>query len=1128
MKIRNIILLNVLCWGLCCSLFGQETNRLTNPILSMRDGAVERFMGYFYAIGEGTAGKIYTSQNLIKWSGPTLAVTTDKATWLNDPQWTEASVYTGIMAGDLVYRNGVFHTYWNGIGHAYASTPLEQYKESSITEPFDDYGIDVQVFQDENGDLYYVKKRNPADPHPITGAASTIDGAEVWIYKMNTPFSIKDATTRKVQLTHQRGHPTSVNHVNFEGPELLKYRGKYYILYASNRMGPRSGMYQVGAASSDSPMTFENSKKYPNPILTRNTEQQLLDYKALLNSAEHGGWSAKYTTGTPSGAWKTLSYDDSSWSNGVGGFGRQEYDYYSGTVFTNAKVRARKTAWTTSKIYIRRKLTLDKVPESIALKYWVNADANFYINGNLLNIKAVNETYCNMDIDPAMFVVGENIIAIEATSQCSGSTCQQLIDFGLFDTGGKSVENVIIGPSQPNFVTGPNGFERWMMYKGYFNGNQIQGIDRIHFYDKELVAETSTVKNSSGYRPTPSLPTNINLCTSAIYYPFETKRGEWRIAGGVLSQNNTQGGEIIYRKSPESNYRFEAPFRILDPSGWAGVYAFYQDEDNWLKVEIGRNRQWRVTKNIAGVTSVKVEALPTQFAFLENNSLVTSYEEPWHTLTIYKNGGKFKVELDYFNLTLDELIDTPFSGLGTFGLTASSDNITFDAMQYTIGYDEYDDNIAGWENLKGQWIVDSKGLNQLNTTGEAQTFKGDSLWNYEFSTYVKTETLPTNGKIGFYPIYINENNNVKVAVNYSTKTLDLEGKKDGVDIQKQSVPLTKRILKYYTVSQYPTTQYKYDLRNESLISGIEILWFEGEYPYLSQTFDLPKTVTFYAYQNGSWVKIDAQLEGELRFSEFNKFTFAPIKASAIMMVVTNNTGKASRAFSAYFTEESSAGYFLRGRRESDGLHIFLDDDYKLRISDDWGKARVGLFTEDVKATFNGMLSYQSGGVSVGSIGLDESVSCKVGESVQLLPQIQPYNATNTTLYWVSSNSDVVSVDNTGRITRHKSGDVTITAYSTDGTFKTATTTVDESGSGVVEIQNDFDFKIYPNPARDILHYSSERKPENIKVYSTTGRKVIEMKPRDSNEIRVDFLSAGVYLVEFQIENKDVKTRFIKN
>ncbi|MDR1809654.1 MAG: family 43 glycosylhydrolase, partial [Prevotella sp.] len=322
----------------------EDKNKLKNPILNMQDGAVERFMGYYYAMGGGTAGKIYTSKNMVSWGNAVQAINTNEATWLNDPQWTQRTEYKSVGAGDILYRNGVFHAYWNGIGHAYSATPSGAYKEGSITAPFDDYGIDVQVFQDENGDIYWVKKRNPSDPHPMTGAASDIDGPEIWVFKMNSPFSRWDITVAGKQLSHQRGHPTSVNHINFEGPEMLKYRDRYYILYASNRMGPRSGMYEVGVAESDQPMNFSNSKKYPHPVLARNTEQHLLNYNVILNTAEHGGWTSKYRTATPPSGWTEAGFDDSSWTTAQGGYGRQEYDLFGNTgTLTNAKIRARKT-----------------------------------------------------------------------------------------------------------------------------------------------------------------------------------------------------------------------------------------------------------------------------------------------------------------------------------------------------------------------------------------------------------------------------------------------------------------------------------------------------------------------------------------------------------------------------------------------------------------------------------------------------------------------------------------------------------------------------------------------------------------------------------------------------------------
>lgn len=936
-------------------------NRLCNPVLSMRDGAVERFNGMYYAIGEATKGNIYYSKDLVHWSGPVFAVAANEALWLKDPKWTQAYTYKEVGAGEIVYRNGVFHTYWNGIGHAYAATPFGPYKEQSINEPFEDYGIDVQLFQDDDGEIYWVKKRNASDPHPMTGTPSNLDGPEVWTFRMNSPFSRNDITVGKVQLIHQPGHPTSVNMHNFEGPELLKYRSNYYLLFVSNRMGPRSGMYEIGAAQSDGPMNFDNTKKYPHPVVVRNTEQHLLDYKIILPSAEHGGWSARYTTSDPKEGWTKVGFNDKDWLDSLGGFGRQEYDYFANVRFTHAKIRARKTYWTTPKIYIRRKFSLKEVPAKMALKYWVYADAVFYINGKKITINERSNTYSTMQPDPSFFVKGENIIAVEATSPCKDNKCSQFIDFGLYDTGTNDVEDIVIGPGQPNFVTGPNGFERWLMYKAYFNNKQIQGIDRIHFYEKEMVVESSTVNNTKGYRPKPAMPGFIDYFDAPEYENYEFLNGsKWKMADGVLSSEKPEAA-LLLQKPSATNYRFEVPFRIIENNGQAGVYAFYQDEKNWLKIQINKSGNWVAEQCVKGKKELDTRKLPEKFAFLENNPLVSHYDAPWHTLTIYKNANLFRVELDQFNLTLSGDMITPFSGAGRVGLIAASDRVAFDAIQYTMGWDEYDDNISGWKYASGNWSVEKKGFVQSEVKGEAVSFKGDPAMNYEFSTYMKNENLPSSGKAGYYPLYIDKENYVKASINYQTRKFEVEQIKAGKPESQQNFPLQKKVLRYYTVKEYPTSSYQYDFRNESVISGIDILWMEGNYPYLKQTFVLPQSVQFYALLEGKWVMLNAKLEGTLSFSLPNRYTFPEVKTIAIKMVVASQTGFASRAFSAWFTEKISAGSFFRCRRENGGLHLFVDDTYLGEVKGNWDKSSVGLFTENQSTTFNGMLFYELGG-----------------------------------------------------------------------------------------------------------------------------------------------------------------------
>ena len=121
---------------------------------------------------------------------------------------------------------------------------------------------------------------------------------------------------------------------------------------------------------------------------------------------------------------------------------------------------------------------------------------------------------------------------------------------------------------------------------------------------------------------------------------------------------------------------------------------------------------------------------------------------------------------------------------------------------------------------------------------------------------------------------------------------------------------------------------------------------------------MPRTVRFFALQEGVWKLLDAELEGELKFSCLNKYSFPPVKTTAIKMVVENHSGKFSRAFSAWFTEDVTAGYFLRCRREHSALHLLVNDTYLGALNGNWSKSKVGLFTGNQQAVFNGMLFYE--------------------------------------------------------------------------------------------------------------------------------------------------------------------------
>lgn len=61
----------------------------------------------------------------------------------------------------------------------------------------------------------------------------------------------------------------------------------------------------------------------------------------------------------------------------------------------------------------------------------------------------------------------------------------------------------------------------------------------------------------------------------------------------------------------------------------------------------------------------------------------------------------------------------------------------------------------------------------------------------------------------------------------------------------------------------------------------------------------------------------------------------------------------------------------------------------------------------------------------------------MGSQVTLVPEIQPFNATNQKLVWYSSNSDVAEVDSDGTLTAVNQGEATVSVTTEDGGFAAA-------------------------------------------------------------------------------------------
>lgn len=70
------------------------------------------------------------------------------------------------------------------------------------------------------------------------------------------------------------------------------------------------------------------------------------------------------------------------------------------------------------------------------------------------------------------------------------------------------------------------------------------------------------------------------------------------------------------------------------------------------------------------------------------------------------------------------------------------------------------------------------------------------------------------------------------------------------------------------------------------------------------------------------------------------------------------------------------------------------------------------------------------------------------------------------------------------------------------------------------------FQIYPNPTKNIFQIKNNSEIEKLTIFDYLG-KVILTQTQNNNEINVENLSKGIYIIEIQLENEKVYKKFIK-
>jgi len=937
-----------------------------NPVAPVYDGTIEKYRGEFYMMGTGTDGKVLHSRDMVSWTMPDKpSITTEGAKWLdNPPVEFYRGNYARFGAGDIIYRNGVSHIYFNGIGHAYGATPDGKYTTTCTDGPFDTYGIDAQGFQDEDGKFYYIKKVNPVDPDPLTGLERKGAVPEIWAWESPSPWQRGEKGVFLLRGTD--GSWDRVDNTNFEGPEMFRYRDNYYILYSPNCMSVRTGLYHIGVARSASPVGFGEGSKYDAPLIFRNNEQQMEQYTQLLHDAHLGGWECDYTFTKPSGDWLAASYTPKpeQWQKGEGGFGAERLD-------RNVTVRSVRTDWKTPNLWIRREVNIEKIPARMAFRIAADCHFTIWVNG----VRALSDSdfadpqgyrlkggYRMAEVRPSLFREGGNIICVEATAPVAP---MRYLDFGLFGDSGDGngsggFSKTVTGPSQANYIVGRNGFEQWIVYKAFWNGVSGQGMSRLYF--KGLDPVSYTIPQQLTECSTPSKPFFVDYFDKSSPEKWSYADGRWRVTDGILTvargvgADSGSGSAIVNMKKCE-NYYFEAWLRFGDkgPDAEAGVYVYYNDPDDWMRIGLERgNGKWVTEVCHSGKTAREEHPLPANFMFLDDDPRVKGFAEPWHVLRFYRNGTDVKVYLDAFRLQPAPL--AAGAGASVPGLYSAGAQVDFDAVICNPGWDEYGPATTGWQ-FAGGWKTGESGIVKTDSS-DTPALKGDPLTGYEF---IVNATSPHGGRFGFYPAWVDGNNYIKATVDYSDGVMEVVQRRDGRETSRDRYSLEMKPLCF----ERRGTQYEYDFGCMVRISGADIVWFEGFYNLVKQNYGLPsKTLFEYMDDKGAWQPVEmTSVPATPQFAVINSYGFKSVETRKIRLTTTApveagaENGTKARPFAIWFDTGAQTSYLLRAVRESGRLKIYADGKLVASMAIDMAPSKVGLTATCQGAEFNGITCF---------------------------------------------------------------------------------------------------------------------------------------------------------------------------
>lgn len=163
---------------------------------------------------------------------------------------------------------------------------------------------------------------------------------------------------------------------------------------------------------------------------------------------------------------------------------------------------------------------------------------------------------------------------------------------------------------------------------------------------------------------------------------------------------------------------------------------------------------------------------------------------------------------------------------------------------------------------------------------------------------------------------------------------------------------------------------------------------------------------------------------------------------------------------------------------------------------------------------------------------NDTVFKKSAKSIPLTAEVLPLNATNKALTWLCSPDSIATIDQNGTITIIKTGVVTITAQSMDGSLVNTSkviSIVSDSTTSLIEREMHLYLAIHPNPTSDLIQISTNSVIEGkVKVYDMVGKICYENQfLSQQNQFNLSALESGNYIVEIEVLGEIARAKLIK-